>query len=138
MIEIRKAEPGDGAEDLISKGILREGRHDLVMVILEDGDIMGCCSMDFEEKEGLLNSLYLEDRAQGGDLVDGLIRSMLYSALRQNIEWVRIPLTYQTETFLRGLGFGNIQNDADELQINPATFFRDCNCCDQNRCADKE
>lgn len=138
MIEIRKAKPGDETGHLISKGALRGGRGDLVMVILEDDKVMGCCSMDFEGKEGLINSLYIENKTGDSNLADGLIRSVLYSALRRNIEWVRLPLTEQTEGFLRGLGFENIQRTTEELQINPETFFKDCDCCGESRCINRE
>ena len=134
MIHIRKASVEDKPEELISKGAMREGRHDLVMVVLEDDAVMGCCSMEFNGLLGIVNSMYIKDENRYGDLGDGLVRSVLYIALRRGIEWAEVPLMQQTESFFRGLGFDPANEDERNLRLNINVFFSSCSCCGNGGC----
>lgn len=134
MIHIRKADPGDKPGDLISRGVLREGRHDLVMVILEDDVILGCGSMEFNDTRGIMNSLYVEDEDRISDIGDALVRTILFTALKQNIESVRIPLTLSTTGFFKKLGINPPLEGAKQLDINLEDFFSGCNCCGERGC----
>ena len=134
MIHIRKASVEDKPEELISKGAMREGRHDLVMVVLEDDAVMGCCSMEFNGLRGIVNSMYIKDKNRYGDLGDGLVRSVLYTALGQGIEWAEVPLMRQTESFFRGLGFRPANEDEKTLRLNIDGFFDSCSCCGNDGC----
>ena len=134
MIHIRKASVEDKPEELISKGAMREGRHDLVMVVLEDDAVMGCCSMEFNGLLGIVNSMYIKDENRYGDLGDGLVRSVLYTALRRGIEWAEVPLTQKMEGFFKGLGFKPANEDERNLRLNINVFFSSCSCCGNGGC----
>jgi len=134
MIHIRKADMKDKPEELISKGALREGRHDLVMVVLEDDTVMGCCSMELNGLRGIINALYIKGEKRDVDLGDGLVRSTLYSALRRGIEWVEVPLTQQWVGLFKGLGFKPDHEKKEALQLNLEEFFNNCCCCGNEGC----
>lgn len=138
MIHIRMADVQDNPEELISKGELREGRHDLVMVAIEDDAVKGCCSMELSGTRGIINSLYIKGEDGKGDIGDGLVRSILYSAQRWGIEWAEVPLTQQTEGFFRGLGFKPANEGEGNLQLSIETFFNSCSCCVKESCTTGE
>lgn len=80
MLHIRKALPQDKAEDFIKKGLIRKGRDDLVMVVLEDESLIGCGSVEIEGTLGILNSIYVSEQNRNRGIGYGLLRSLMYSA----------------------------------------------------------
>jgi N-acetylglutamate synthase-like GNAT family acetyltransferase len=134
MIHIRKAISQDKPGELIAKGALREGRHDLVMVVLEDDCLIGCCSMEIEGMRGIINSLYITEGNRNQGIGDGLVRSILYSAQRQNIEWVEVPVTQEIRGLFERIGFKPAREDLKVLQLNLVGFFNACTCCGNDRC----
>ncbi len=128
MIHIRRATPQDKPGELILKGAMREGRGDLIIVVLEEQRLIGCCSMEIQGNRGIINSLFmLEDKRKQG-IGDGLVRSALFTAQRQNVEWVEVPERKETGHFFKRMGFKSIDGNPKTLQLNLDGFFKSCSC----------
>lgn len=128
MIHIRKALPQDEVEDFIKKGLLRKGRDDLVMVVLEEGSPIGCGSMEIRGALGVLNSLYLSEQNRNQGIGYGLLRSLMFSAQKKGVEQVEAPLGEKCSGFLIRAGFMLTDGKPQVLRINLEKAFNTC-CC---------
>jgi N-acetylglutamate synthase-like GNAT family acetyltransferase len=135
VIHIRKALPQDKAEDFIKKGLLRKGRDDLVMVVLEDECIIGCGSMEIEGDLGILNSIYVSEKNRNRGIGYGLLRSLMYSAQKIGAEWVEASLEEKCSGFLIKSGFMQADEKPQVLRINIEKAFSSC-CCGDKGCGE--
>lgn len=129
MIHIRKAAPEDRLEDLLLKGVLTEGRHDLIMVLLEEDSVMGCCSMEIKEKTGIINSLFIKGYHRNQELADGLIRAVLYTAQKDGIQRAEVPSIRPTDGLFKKLGFKPDPEGRQVLQTDLEGVFGGCCSC---------
>lgn len=136
MIHIRKALPQDKAEDLIKKGLLRKGRDDLVMVVLEEERLIGCGSMEIEGTLGILNSFYVSEQNRNRGIGYGLLRSLLFSAQKNGAEWVEAPLEEKCCGFLVKSGFMKADDNPQVLRINIEEAFSTCCCSGDKICGE--
>jgi N-acetylglutamate synthase-like GNAT family acetyltransferase len=128
MINIRRAGPQDRVGDLLLKGALREGRDDIVMVVLEDDNLVGCGSLEMEGTLAIMNSIYVTEGKRNEGLGYGLLRSIMYTAMNNGAEWMEVPSEEKSRDFFIKSGFVPAEDCPQVLEINLEAAFNNC-CC---------
>lgn len=130
MLYFRKARTGDKFQGFIKKGRLKDGRRDLVMLAFEDDRLIGACSMQTEDMEGEINSIYVtpENRREG--IGEGLIKSTINAALRIGITRVQVPNAGKLVAFFEKMGFSREGANGEVLAVELENYFKQC--CQNN------
>lgn len=129
MFCIRKVKPEDNYKNLIERGKLKEGKSDLVMVAFDEDRLVGACSMEINNEEAEINSVFVKEESRSEGIGFALIKSILNVAERRGIKTVAVLDKKEIRSFFVKLKFFPSEDRPGMLVAGMEGYFGDCSCC---------